>query len=364
MLRSRKNSGSSTLSALSALSSLSGPRIDNVNKAASAHQLLGTCASKLVRLILLQHWKKVHHLLATKRGVEQAKKPNEFQDCLPILSMAASRNAPAEIIKTILAIDPSLSLQVDIYEMLPLHIACLNGASSETIKALLDHDIGACAQAIDTFKRTPLHYAVQYVCEPEPQASDIYSTRSGSTCRSAMSKRKGNNSLSSMMTMSRSRFHDQMRVIQLLLEAGPDIVMFADGGNRTPIDIVQDCKAHFEEGSKWERADIVCEMLRKMSVSVYMEQKLASEIVGYQCEGDAADIPLASSANTRDSATTSCASGASGLSQMEIDCTSLNQMEVSVSDVDNSYTHTMMTYNAKEYQESQTDTDDVEMESI
>ena len=315
----------------------------DANKNAIA--LLGN-GSKLVRFIFAEKWNAVRRLLQTQRGVHQVEVFNNSNG-LTILSKAASiNNPPADIIRRILEIEPSHSLQVDAYKMLPLHIACLNGASSETIKVILDHDDGACTQAIDMFKRAPLHYAVQYMCDPELKSCFDHTSSSGDGSAkvglftNARNKRASASNCSSM-TMSQDRFHDQMRVIELLVAAGPEIVMFADDGNRTPIDVLQDCKAESREGSKWERADIACEVLRKTSLKEYRNQKIVWELEGYQRSRSASNSlhPSMASSNNSASATShgsyksvgSYKSGATGLSKLEIDCTSYNQMDVSLS---------------------------------
>jgi hypothetical protein len=324
-------------------------------------------------------WKRVRQLLKTKGAIEQVKSVDSFKG-ITILSIASSLNPPVDVIKILLSIEPLHSLQVDCYGMLPLHIACMNGASSDAIEALLGHDDGACVQAIDMFKRTPLHYAVQYVCEPDAMSGEshgssisdtfpnfnpnnnvgggsvlhrMYETAEGLNKNAALAVKdkqrlsgsilpsfaqKGQRSThkssshTSQLTMTQEGFQDQIRVIQLLSEAGPEIVMHADKDGRTPIDILQDCKAFSKEGSKWERADIICEFLRNVAIRVYREQKLVAEMQGYRpIDSIHSQVAYPSSQASTATSYNSYNSGATNLSKMEIDCSSYDCMDVSVS---------------------------------
>lgn len=304
-------------------------------------------SSKLVKNILLRKWKKVRNLLGTKEGIKQAKE--EFQKGLTILSIAASRDPPIDIISTLIRIEPLHTLQADNYGMLPLHIACMNGACVDTIKTVLDHDVGACAQAIDVMKRSPLHYAVQYVCQPFRKDLDVgnlsslhssQASKEHSLMTSLTSKRNSSRGFRSddcsTMTMSQDRFQEQMQVIKILIQASPDIVNFADINNNTPIDILQDCKAENSGGSKWERADICCEVLRKIAIREYREQKLVSEMKGYSCKHFPPNSAVPRSEHHSGSSSSkslvsknTLVSGASNISRLETDAVSYNRMDLS-----------------------------------
>lgn len=298
----------------------------------SSSMMTMTCNSKLVRNIFALKWKKVKQMLKTKACIEQVQRTNNF-----VLSIAVSHNPPVEIVQTLLEISPSHSLMVDSYGMLPLNIASMNGASSAIIKLLLEHDDGASAQAIDIFKRTPLHYAVQFVCEPESMGNSAGSAGSGSTKKSASNKNnrsRNASSHSSQLSMSQDLFQDQILVIQLLVQAEPELVCCADKENRTPIDILQDCKATYKEGSKWERADIICEMLRKISTKVYREKKILCEMQGYNYKNYSNTVSISTASSTAPSYCSHHSGGNSSansnFSNMEVDCTSYNQMDVSL----------------------------------
>jgi len=301
------------------------------SSSASNNLLSLSYQSKLVRAVFSQKWKKVTQMLKTKTCIEQVLKSNNFKG-ITTLSIVVSYNPPVDIVQTLLAIAPSHSLMVDSYGMLPLNIACMNGASSAIIKLILDHDDGASAQAIDIFQRTPLHYAVQYVVEPESLGGG------GSSGGGSSSKKKGSRNPSShcsQMSMSESRFQDQILVIQALVQAEPELALCADKENRTPIDILQDCKATHKEGSKWERADIICDMLRQISTRVYREKKIVSEMQGYKRTNifGAPNMTMSATSSSYSSNLSGNHSATSNFSNMEVDCTSFNQMDVSLGEV-------------------------------
>lgn len=302
--------------------------------------------SKLVKLIFVQKWKRVRQYLITKAGITEAR-ASSCSRGITILSLAVNYDAPVDIVHEILKIEPLHSLEVDSYGMLPLHVACINGASPEIIKLLLDHDQGACTEAIDTMRRAPLHYAVQYICQPTELLSSF---RDGSTIKSFASslsnsvdlykpkrpivKRGNTNSVSSNLTMNEDSFQTQIRVIEILTNAAPEIIFFADRNNQTPIDILQDCIADYKEGSKWERASIICSMLREASITIYREMKIISEMQGYQHQTQTSRTPESVISSNTSTSQGSNISGVSHLSRMEIDCTSYNQMNVSISGED------------------------------
>merc|ERR1711957_950933 len=78
--------------------------------------------------------------------------------------------------------------------------------------------------------------------------------------------------------MSEDMFINQIQVIKILTRAYPEMVNFTDADGNTPMDILHDCKADAGDGSKWERADICCEQLRKIAVQDYKEKKFMCEM--------------------------------------------------------------------------------------
>lgn len=211
--------------------------------------------------------------LKTKRGSEDARSIHDFS--ITALSLALSLGAPSYVIEALIQAHPIHTLQMDRNSMLPLHIACMQGASSETVSLLLDQDMGICAQALDARRKSPLHYAVEYTCEP--CGRDIFgcisATSHSQMDRSTIMSKEDRSSQGSLMTMSEDMFINQIQVIKILTQAYPEMVNFIDGNGNTPMDILHDCKADAGEGSKWERADICCDQLRKIAIQSYKEKK-------------------------------------------------------------------------------------------
>ncbi len=243
--------------------------------------------SKLFRMICKKKWTKVIKFLKTRSGMTQAKQTDSFGNTA--ISAAVTHQAPMEVIENILLIQPEFSLQVDCYGMIPLHLACQTGASCEVIKALLRQDNGAGAQAVDLRRKTPLHYSMDYMCNPvkNGNTNGIHgspenlhnSSLTGSLSMNGTAESSG--TTGSSLSMSADEFQDQLNAIEELVAAAPRVVLCTDSQGRTPIDILQDCKASNRHGPKWERADIICEYLRKVSVQVYMEEKAKHEMIGF-----------------------------------------------------------------------------------
>jgi len=298
--------------------------------------------SKLVKAILLKRWNKVEQIVMSTGGELQVKE--QLESGVTVLGIALSCDPPSEIIETMLKIESINSLKVDNLGMLPLHLACINGASLECVRLVLENDGGACAQAIDNMKKAPLHYAMEYVCDPSGNAfsADDYledaspmsmsnGTRSSSLKEKPPGAGAGNNSNSSIMTMTQDKFHEQLEVLQMLLMASPDIVMYSDATGRTPIDILQDCKADSKKGSRWERADICCDILRKVAVREYREQKLVYEMQRQSCmiqRRAQSNVPGVAAASNGSSSGASTGFSSS-LSRMEVDATGFNRMDIS-----------------------------------
>lgn len=250
-----------------------------------------------------------------------------------VLGLTLSCDPPADIIETMLKIESINSLKVDRLGMLPLHLACMNGASHECVRLVLENDGGACAQAIDNMKKAPLHYVVEYISDPigSPRVdgkiledgSPMSISNDAPSSSSIKSKPSAGNSNSSTMTMTQDKFHEQLAVLQMLLLASPDIVMYSDAGGRTPIDILQDCKAESKRGSRWERADICCDILRKVAIREYRDQKLV-----YEMQSRMSNVPGVAVASNGSSSGASTGFSSS-LSRMEVDATSFNRMDIS-----------------------------------
>lgn len=297
--------------------------------------------TKLIRLLLKQKWGKARRFLKTRIGIQQARQTDGYGVCA--LSIALVNTPPVDIVKSLLEIEPTFSLKVDRCGMIPLHMACRCGASYAVIKTLLEHDKGASAQVVDLQKKSPLHYSAKYICEPLEVEKSVGSNNipssfgSGSTWlerthRASKNSEKSGKlsgiSDSTVMSMAPDEFQDQLQAIQELISIAPENVMCADIYGDTPIDILQDCKADHPKGPKWERADIVCEVLRAVSLQVYREQKSKFEKHGNAC-GDISDGGVPNAVGSSNSS-----SASSNFSLLEVDSASCSQMDLSAFSLD------------------------------
>lgn len=282
--------------------------------------------TKLIRLLLKQKWAKAYKFLKTRSGMQQAKQTDGHG--VSALFVALSSRPPVDIVKRLLEIEPSLSLKVDEFGMVPLHMACRCGASYEVINTLLAHDNGASLHFLDAHRKSPLHYSIAYVCEPLDLDESLFSyahSSQGST--SSVSRlppsRRARSGVSDAteLSMPPDEFKDQLQVIHKLISIAPQLVMCPDRNGDTPIDILQDCKVDHVKGPKWERADIVCEVLREVSIQYYRERKRMWEDIGV-AKTDYSSIPVVD-AVTNESSLSSLYSG------LDIESASHSRMDIS-----------------------------------
>eukprot|EP01083_Nonionella_stella_P075647 205698_1 len=290
--------------------------------------------SKLVKLICKKKWAKVKKLLKSRAGISQARQCDAFRTAP--LAVAVVQQPPLEIIEMLIAIDPSQPLHMDCYGMIPLHGACRNGASAEIVKALLQCNNGAGARAADLRSRTPLHYCMEYICNPLYQVQttndgdgngrgDRYrdhryhreelDLESSVTSLSTFQQTEFSES-GTILSMSPEEFEDQLAVVKDLVSIAPKAVLCPDSNGNTPIDILQDCKASRTRGPKWERADIMCEYLRKNSVEVYKKEKAKHEMAGYDPRSRHPSGPKGSGSTPPSATSTNESSTLSGYSQL------------------------------------------------
>lgn len=283
--------------------------------------------TKLIRLLLKQKWSKAYKFLSTRNGIQQAKQTDGHG--VSALFVAVSSRPPVDIVKRLLEIEPSSSLKVDAFGMTPLHMACRCGASFEVINTLLEHDGGASAHFLDVHKKSPLHYSTAYICDPLEL--------DGSLCSNAQSSQGSTSSFSRVPSRGRARsgvseatelsmppeeFKDQLLAIHKLISVAPELVICSDKNGDTPIDILQDCKVDHVKGPKWERADIVCEVLREVSIQYYRERKRIWEETAAATVHDHDVMPIVD-AVTNESSLSSLYSG------LDIDSVSHSRMDIS-----------------------------------
>ena len=199
--------------------------------------------SAMFKYIEGQKWKKLRKILARNAGKEQRTERDESG--LSLLGMALGFEAPLDIIKAILAMDPAQAGSRDFYGATPLHVACLNGASLEAVLYLLLTK-KELASTLDKDRRIPLHHAVECLCRNEID------------------------------------FDQGLEVINALLNAHPSSIHHSDKHRDSPIDLVQLARIDTESDSKdSKRLEKLYSILRDMGVEVYKTKKLRWEAIGY-----------------------------------------------------------------------------------
>ncbi len=214
----------------------------------------------MFHLIEQRKWKKIRRLLRSSKGFDLCQERDESG--LNCLGFALGHAAPIEVIQDMISIDASLAKATDMFGASNLHVACLNGASHEAVKFILNL-YGDLASEMDNDHRAPLHHAVEYAC----QSGD-----------------------------ERYSYED---VILLLCKAAPEMVHCSDNEGDTPIDLVQLVKVEITQKSReYARLHRIYSLLRDTSVAVYTENKRRWELEGCVQNLHLTDIPPTTLANS------------------------------------------------------------------
>jgi len=152
--------------------------------------------------------------------------------------LAVCLKAPQELLEEMIQIDKSLPTSHDPFGLTALHIGCLNGATLNAVKLILQ-DHPHLASQLDDDNKSPLHHAVEHACTSASGDGDFY-----------------------------------IDVLQALCLAAPDMVHIRDKSGVTPIDFVQDCKAEADVDSiLFQKLDIVYKVLSVTSIYLYRTNK-------------------------------------------------------------------------------------------
>lgn len=196
----------------------------------------------LFRLVEAQKWNRLRKVL-NRKGKDSFKERDGSG--LSLLGMALGFDAPMDIIKLILDMDRSQASATDLFGATPLHIACLNGASHETIRYLLQSRQGL-AQLHDRDRRIPLHHMVECLCRDEID------------------------------------FTEGLHILKLLTSSYPDGINNTDRCDDTPIDLVQVARMEEDPSSEeYERLTRIYRVLRSIGILVYRQQKMKWEADGF-----------------------------------------------------------------------------------
>lgn len=256
---------------------------------------------KLHSMLMKQQWDKALKLLKTKAvGRQQVSQLDDTG--LSPLTIAVMNKPPIEVVQLLLSICPSASRKLDCHQLTPLHVACRCGADAQVVRLLLQHDHGVTASFIDAQNKTPLHYCVEYICNPLEDVVVNMDTAQPAAVSFSGSKRKGvkvtartktatwdRSSPTEVkskaveakeltMSMGQDELQDQTDIIHMLLSASPNTLWIPDVNSNIPIDYLHNCKADLVARSpKWERADIVSSILREFAVTLYRREKQMCE---------------------------------------------------------------------------------------
>jgi len=109
-------------------------------------------------------WHKVKALLK----LPMAKDETTFADTsgLTFLGLCVAFSAPEEVLRQVLDMHPQHVFAQDIYGATALHIACLNGASLQTVLVLIN-ECKDLVKVPDIDGRLPIHHCVECICRDE-----------------------------------------------------------------------------------------------------------------------------------------------------------------------------------------------------
>lgn len=246
-------------------------------------------------------WKKVSKALTSSRGESLCclRDPSG----LSLLSVAAMSMPPLDILQLLLELNPAASLEPDDYGSIPLHLACLNGASSDIIRILLEHDNGISASVPDLIDgRVPLHHAVEFAAridqkqltdagtdnfdfnEVAPNGSNNSAAAAGELGddpNALISSSSKNSALTSSVDSTSSPLGDDAIIIRLLCQAVPEMVHFKSHRGETPIDIAYAVMELVQSEEDKERIDQCYSILKQTAVKLYKKKKREWESKGY-----------------------------------------------------------------------------------
>jgi len=207
-----------------------------------------------------------------------------------LLGMAVGYLAPLDILQGISKQTPNLITQKDIREMIPLHIACINGAPIEVVKWLIKqyndqtNDSTSSSTLVTTKDgKLPIHYAVEYICQSNEDKEN--------TKHSAPNDK------------------DVMRftvVIQYLCSLSPHSIRIKDNKGHSPLDIVQMVKCQYQDDKSpmFQRAHKVYRIMRAHNIQLYLkEKKQAEETIKIICSSQLTDVALYPSISSDDTTT-------------------------------------------------------------
>ncbi len=232
MFQRNRNGGASSLETPTILSSGGNSSIHVLER----NMVVGPCPM-LFNLIRKNKWKKVRRQLNSKKADILCKECDS--NGVHVLGFAISYNAPIDILKLIVSIDPSQLEAVNRFLTNPLHVACMYCNSLETVRYLMNR-APDLASRLDKDGRTPLHHAVECLC--------IDDDTDNAEC---------------------------FEVVKALAEADPSLICLGDAKKNTPIDVLHLAWAdtHPRSNARLSRILKLHTFLRKLSIQEYRRKK-------------------------------------------------------------------------------------------
>lgn len=198
---------------------------------------------KLFSLLEKRKWRKVRKALKSPENKELCEETDATG--LSCLGIALGFQAPVDIIKQMIEVNPKLVDHTDSFGAGCLHIACLNGSSLEAIEYLIEN-YPHLISSTDKDKRIPLHHAVEFACQcTEEEDEDFY-----------------------------------LDLIETLYKAKPESIHHSDKSRDSPLDLIQMFRTTFDSGEQ-ERLDEIYRLVRRFSIEQYRKKKKEWEDQGY-----------------------------------------------------------------------------------
>ena len=243
----------------------------------------------MFRYIENQKWKKLRRMLKRSNGKDLCRERDDSG--LTLLGMALGFEGPLDIIQSILAMDPSQITATDFFGASPLHVACLNAASPEAVKYLVQFSKETnLAETRDKDLRVPLHHIVECLCRNEIE------------------------------------FIQGTKVIETLIQAAPDSIHASDKHNDSPVDLVQLARMEVPTESKeYRRLSRIYCSLQGISMHCYKGHKKKWEDMGFD-QASQKDVNAVKSVATKSTERISMASSHITILSTKI---TLGDMEIS-----------------------------------
>ncbi len=303
------------------------PSRNNHNNNHNSHHYHRRELPEFFNLIKKSDWRKLRSLLHSPNGYYLCQQDDSTG--LSCLAMAMVSQAPLDIVRTMIELDPGLPFRTDIYGATPLHLACLNGSSIEKMETLLGqsrlertddeeerlenvtaHEENAAimeienpanlhpenhtsdgvrttmtsggqalASIVDNDGRSALHHTIEFVCTNtfkkktrRPASIFFRFGRGGRQQQTAQQTRD-----------AQAQLNYCLQLVKIICKTAPAMVFSKCKHGLIPVDILQIHKVKVYKKNKTEKSeqylflDKLYSILRKTSIEEYKRRKLQWE---------------------------------------------------------------------------------------